>query len=194
MTERSPRRMSSDARRAQLVSAAVDELASGGSAALALEAVAARAGVTRNLLYHYFPGGVAELYAAAVEQAGRELTEGWTTDPAVPAAERVAQNFARIVDHAAAPSRAWRVHRMARGSTDPRVLETRATYQRRIVDAMAANNLGTTDPPPLARAALEAYLAFGESLLDAMRERGLPREEVVGVMARLLAETARAAG
>ena len=46
-----------------------------GLAEFSLEDVAARADVTRNLLYHYFPRGRADIALAAVKQAGRELTE-----------------------------------------------------------------------------------------------------------------------
>ena len=51
---------------------------------LAFEKVANRAGVTRNLVYHYFPGGRQELLEAAAHRAGEQLSSDWVTDPAVP--------------------------------------------------------------------------------------------------------------
>jgi AcrR family transcriptional regulator len=188
-----PRRMTPERRRAQLASAALAELARGGYEALSLEAVARRAGVTRNLLYHYFPRGRIDLLHAAVERAGQELTDDWSLDESVPLPQRLAQNFARMADHAAAPSDAWVARRFGAASRDPEVRAVHDRYRRRVVDAIAVNNLGTADVPPLVRASLEAYLSFAEALLDRMRESRLPREQVVGVLAEILAATAKAA-
>ena len=184
--------MTSEDRRAQLEAAAMEELATAGYEGLTLEAVAARAGVTRNLLYHYFPEGRLDLLRAAVERAGQELTEDWSVDPDVPLDQRVAANFARLVDHAARPTAAWAARRAAASSGDAKARATSERYTRLVVDMVAENNLGTRDPSPLARATLEAYVAFAESLLDAMRERGLPREEVMRVLTEQLAAVVQA--
>ena len=54
---RGPRRLSKVARRKQLISAAMPVVAAQGFADFSLDEVAARADVSRNLLYHYFPDG-----------------------------------------------------------------------------------------------------------------------------------------
>ena len=45
-----------------------------------LDEIAERAGVTRNLLYHYFPEGRPDVVLAVVERAGHELVDGWVLD------------------------------------------------------------------------------------------------------------------
>ena len=51
------RRLPPEQRRAQLAQAALAVAAEQGYAGLSLDEVGERAGVTRNLLYHYFPRG-----------------------------------------------------------------------------------------------------------------------------------------
>lgn len=177
--------MSSKQRSSQLVEAALDIVAADGYAALTLDAVAERAGVTRNLTYHYFPRGRIDLVLAVADRAGRELTEGWQTDPEVPIERRLAENFARFFEHAFEPSRIWLVHRYGRLLDDPDVGALRDRYREIVISSVALNHFGTAEPGPAAAAALRAYLDFGERALDEWRERELDREAVY----RLLAET-----
>lgn len=179
------RRMSSEDRRDQLSDAALAVVAERGYPGLTLEEVAERAGVTRNLLYHYFPRGRLDLFLAAVDRAGRQLTDGWLTDESVPLDERLAANFARFLEHALEPSDIWRVHRQGRLLGEPEVTALGERYRDRVIAAISLNHFGTEDPAPLARAALRSYLDFAERALDECRERDLDREDV----GRLLAET-----
>src|SRR3954471_14544474 len=110
------RRMSPEQRREQLEKVALEVVAEYGPANLSLDEVASRAGVTRNLLYHYFPRGRADLALAVFRLAQRQLAANGLFDESVPLAERVAANFARIADHALTPTHAWQVHRMSRSA------------------------------------------------------------------------------
>ena len=177
--------MSSEARIEQLEDAAVQVVAEGGYPGLSLDAVAKRAGVTRNLLYHYFPRGRLDLFLAAIERAGRELTEGWVTDDEVPIEDRLAANFARFFEHALEPSDVWLVHRQGRLLGEPEVAALGDRYRSIVIAAVALNHFGTEDPGAFAEAALRSFLDFAETALDECRERALDREEVY----RLLAET-----
>jgi AcrR family transcriptional regulator len=179
------RRMSSGARRDQLAGAAVEIVAAGGWTGLTLDAVAERAGVTRNLIYHYFPRGRLDLFLAAVERAGQTLTEDWLTDDDVPIEQRLAANFARFFEHALAPSDVWLVHRQGRLLGEPEVEALGERYRAIVVSAVALNHFGTASPGPFAEAALRAFLDFAEKALDECRERELVREDVY----RLLADT-----
>ena len=62
------------------------------------------AGVTRNLLYHYFLDGRKDLLRAVAEQARHNTTDDWETDGSIPLPERLAINNARMVAHAMEPS------------------------------------------------------------------------------------------
>src|SRR3954451_17215121 len=146
---RPARRLPPAERRAQLGRAALELAAERGYADFSLDAVAERAGVTRNLVYHYFPRGRLDLFLAALHEAGQALTSGWVTDPAAPLEQRVAANFAQMMKHAAGPSAAWRVHRQARTMTDPDVRALAKSYVDAVVSNVALNNTGSPDTPPL---------------------------------------------
>lgn len=188
------KRMTSPQRRAQLIEAGVDVVAAGGFQALTLDAVAARAGITRNLIYHYFPRGRSDLILAVVDRAGQELTRGWLTDSEVPLEQRLAQNFARFLEHAFEPSRIWLVHRHGRLLGDPEVRALAERYRGVIVGAVALNHFGTEEPGPAATAALRSYLDFGERLLDEWRERGLDPDDVYRPLAETLLAVVAAVG
>src|SRR3954453_10020606 len=118
---RSPRRMASESRRDQLVQAAAAVIAKQGYADFSLDDVAERADVTRNLLYHYFPRGRLDLFLAALDRAGSDLTEGWATDSELSTPERPAANFERVAGLVMKPSDSWLVYRQARGLADREV-------------------------------------------------------------------------
>ena len=155
-----PRRLPPAERREQLIDSALSIAAQQGYENLAFEKVANHAGVTRNLVYHYFPGGRQQLLEAAVHRAGEHLSSGWVTDPKIPLGERLAANLSRMMDHAAEPTDAWQLYRQGRGSVDPSLLEIAAVYRERMIDNIALNQLGTTDPPPIVRLALDGFVAY----------------------------------
>ena len=135
------RRLAPDDRREQLIDATVAAVASAGYSGLTLDEVAERSGVTRSLIYHYFPRGRQDLFIAAVDRAGNELTENWVVDSDTPIEERLAANFARFFAHALEPSAIWLVHRQASVAGDPEVDEVFEHYRAIVVSAVALESL-----------------------------------------------------
>ena len=176
-------------RREQLIGAALSIAAREGYDNLAFEKVANRAGVTRNLVYHYFPGGRQELLEASAHRAGEQLSSDWVTDPGVPLPERLATNLSRMMDHAEQPTEAWLLYRQGRGSVDPKLLEIMAIYRQKIITIISLNQLGTADPPRLVRIALDGFIAYAETVVEAALGEGLPRERVVELVGGTLAAT-----
>jgi AcrR family transcriptional regulator len=194
LKERPPRRLPPAARREQLVRAATSVIAEQGYAGFSLDDVAARADVTRNLLYHYFPRGRIDLFLAALDGAGTALLENWAVDEDVPVADRTRANFARVADHVMSESDSWLVYRQARGLADPDV----ESLLRRQTDALVArvflNQLGTTDPPPMAAVALRGYVAFAEAALEDAKDRDVAREDVIDLLSTTLGSVGREIG
>ena len=188
-----PRRLPPAERRDQLIDSALAIAAQNGYENLAFEKVANRAGVTRNLVYHYFPGGRQELLEAAVHRAGETLSSGWITDPDVPLGERLAANLNRMMDHAAEPTDAWQLYRQGRGAIEPNLLEIARHYRDRVIDTIALNQLGTTEPPPIVRIALDGFLAYVETVIESAIEKELPREQVIELVGGTLMSAMNAA-
>jgi AcrR family transcriptional regulator len=180
-------------RREQLIDSALEIAAREGHENLAFEAVANRAGVTRNLVYHYFPGGRQQLLEAAVHRAGEQLSSGWVTDPGVPLGERLVSNLNRMMDHAAEPTDAWQLYRQGRSLIDPNLLEISRQYRERVIGTIALNQLGTTEPPPIVRIALDGFLAYVETVIESAIEQETPREQVMELVAGTLMSAMNAA-
>jgi AcrR family transcriptional regulator len=187
------RRLSRNERREQLVAAAMPVLARHGLRDYSLEEIAERAGVTRNLLYHYFPRGRPDVTLAVAERAAQQLTADWAVDETVPLEQRLAANFNRIAEHALRPTHAWQIHRLARAASEPELREMVARFVGVVTANVAQNHLGTSDPSPLVQLALRAYVAFAESALDEARATGADRAEVTSVLANTLVATIDAA-
>ena len=187
------RRLSPDARREQLVAAAMPVVAEEGFADFSLGRIANRAGVTRNLLYHYFPRGRPDVALAVADEAGRQLTDDWVTDQTLPLPERLAANFGRIYEHAMDPSDAWRIHRHGRAYAQPELTRIGEAYVEVMISSIALNHLGTREPPPLVRMALIGFLAFAEAMLDQARSTRAPREHIMRVLADTLVATVQSA-
>ncbi|GAB2910200.1 MULTISPECIES: TetR/AcrR family transcriptional regulator [unclassified Streptomyces] len=95
------RRLSVEERRAQLLLAALGLFAHRAPDEVSLDEVAVAAGVSRPLVYRYFPGGRQQLYEAALGSAAEELTLCFTEPPVGPPTERVARvldRYLRFVD------------------------------------------------------------------------------------------------
>lgn len=192
-TRRGPRRLAPEVRREQLLVAAMAVVAEQGFTEFSLDDVATRAGVTRNLLYHYFPGGRAAIALAVADAAGHQLTDDWLTDESIPLAERLIVNNGRMIEHAMAPTVAWTLYRQALHSADPELRATTDRYVESVIAAIALNHLGTEWPSAPARAALKGYLAFFGAALDEARATATPPERILPILNQTLAAAMRAA-
>lgn len=116
-------RLSADQRREQLTEIGLELLAEQPIHELALDEVADRAGISRTLLFHYFPSK-SDYYAAVVERAGRALLAGGKAATGATVSERVRSliaGYLRLVES----SRELYV-RLVRGAAggDPAVIDT----------------------------------------------------------------------
>ncbi|MFJ9678854.1 TetR/AcrR family transcriptional regulator [Streptomyces sp. NPDC101194] len=86
---RAYRRLSVEERRTQLLGAALTLFAHRAPDEVSLDEVATVAGVSRPLVYRYFPGGRQQLYEAALRSAAEELILCFNEPPTGPPTERV---------------------------------------------------------------------------------------------------------
>ncbi len=163
-----------------------------GFSEFSLEQIAAEADVTRNNLYRYFPRGRPDIALEVVREAGRRLTVGWVTEPDLSLEDRLQANIAQIAEQAFAQSDAWRIHRKARAADRPELSEIVTDYLNTVVANISLNNLGTTDPPPSARVAILAMIAFAETIVDEARTTGVPQAEISQIILATLVAALRA--
>ncbi|NUK12144.1 TetR/AcrR family transcriptional regulator [Streptomyces lunaelactis] len=94
---RAYRRLSVEERRTQLLAAALTLFAHRPPDEISLDDVAGAAGVSRPLVYRYFPGGKQQLYETALRSAADELELCFAEPTAGPPTERLARVLDRYL-------------------------------------------------------------------------------------------------
>jgi len=101
MTSEAPlrayRRLSVEERRRQLLEAALSLFAHRAPEEVSLDDVAEAAGVSRPLVYRYFPGGKQQLYEAALRSAAEELEHCFAEPPEGPLTQRLGRALDRYL-------------------------------------------------------------------------------------------------
>ncbi|MEV5047120.1 helix-turn-helix domain-containing protein [Streptomyces griseoincarnatus] len=104
MTSQAPtpayRRLSVEERRSQLLEAALSLFAHRAPEEVSLDDVAEAAGVSRPLVYRYFPGGKQQLYEAALKSAADELRDCFDVPeegPLLPRLTRAVERYLAFV-------------------------------------------------------------------------------------------------
>jgi AcrR family transcriptional regulator len=172
--------MSAQGRRQQLVDVGLDLLESRPIQELALDEVAAAAGVSRTLVFHYFPSK-GDYFAAVVASAGDRLMQAVPRDPDTDADTRLramVTDFLRFVRRKRGAYVA-----LVRGASggDPKVLaaldEVRSAHVLRWLEAAswpARDDLTTL--------AVRGWLGSLEEVALAAATSTVPREAVVDLL------------
>jgi AcrR family transcriptional regulator len=150
--EAQTRRLAPQERRALLVAAAEETFASRGYTQAGLAEVATLAGVSKTLLYHYFPDGRPELYREVMERLVGEVVE------AVQAAVRAPVSSERRLAALVEALLAWfEEHRDAYrllilepwGSGDPGVVGQAMAVRARLAGELSALLAAAGQPLPV---------------------------------------------
>jgi AcrR family transcriptional regulator len=177
-------RLSRDARRAQLLEIGVRMLATRRLDELSTEEIAAAAGISGGLLFHYFPTKH-EFHVAVARAAARQLRERvLRADPDADPATRVRTSLEAYVDHVAEHHGAyvWLVRGSGGGDPDMAAVhdETRTAFTDHIVDAVGAVQAPVT---PALALAVRGWQAFVEEVvLVWMEGRDLSRDELLSLL------------
>ncbi|GAA0930714.1 TetR/AcrR family transcriptional regulator [Streptomyces thermoalcalitolerans] len=174
------RRLSVEERRAQLLDAALSLFAQRVPEEVSLDDVAEAAGVSRPLVYRYFPGGKQQLYEAALRSAAEELRhcldephEG----PPLSRLARVLDRYLAFVDQHATGFTA-----LLRGGSVVETSRTTAIVDgvRRSAAEQILGHLQVTDPGPRLRMTVRMWITAVEaaSLIWLDEGRQPPAEEL----------------
>jgi AcrR family transcriptional regulator len=176
--QRSRRRLSVDERRDELIAAALELFGSRPPESVSIDDVAAAAGASRALVYHYF-GGKQELYVAALRTAANQLSNLLEPPTEGRPLERLALSLHRyfdfVEDHAAGFVALLRGGPANRSGVVGEIVDgIRQLLLTRILHAM-----GVGEPGPVLRLTVRSWLASVETAgLDWLERRDLPRERL----------------
>ena len=151
------RRMSADDRRRQLVGIGLAMIIETPIQDLSLDQVAVEAGISRGLLFHYFPTKT-DFYLACISAAGRRILRNTAPDTSAPGPEQVEHMVTTMVEQIDRRRSFYLTLVHGSGVADPRVSEVydsvRSVSTDRVLDALAL--------APVVRQVVHAWWAYVE--------------------------------
>ena len=195
MSVREPayRRLAVDERRRRLLELGVELFARHTYAELSMSAIAREAGISKALLYHYFPSKQA-YFVATLEQQAAEVSALTAVDPSLPAPEQLmraldaflgwveqnAEGYAKLLEGAS-------THAEVRELVD----QVRAATADRILSGLTPD----APPAPALRAAVHGWLWFMDGALsDWLEHRDMDRDRLLGLLLGTLVGAVTASG
>jgi AcrR family transcriptional regulator len=186
-------RLQVDERRRQLLELGARLFATRSYAELSMARIAREAGISKALLYHYFPSKQ-DFFVATLQQGAEEIVRRTQPDPDLPPMEALAGSIDGFLGWIEENEMAYRKTMESVGSVpEVRVLidQVRDATSARILEGLGAGD----PPPPKLRAAARAWLWFMDGvILDWLEHRDMSRTEVRDLLLGSLAGSISAAG
>jgi AcrR family transcriptional regulator len=178
MTTGVRRRMGVDERRQQLIGVALELFSRRSPDAVSIDDIAAAAGISRPLVYHYFPGKLS-LYEAALKRAAEDLAGRFVEPHEGPLGARLLRVMRRyfdfVDDHGPGFSALMRGGPAVGSSTTNALIDSvrQAAYDQIL------SHLGVTDPPARLELVIRSWISLAESTaLIWLDGRHIPRAEL----------------
>jgi len=176
MSEPSYRRMDVDERRQQLLERGAELFTSRPYDELSMNKIAAEVGISKALLYHYFPSKQA-FFEETLSVWAEELRQRTAPDPNLPPIEQLQASLGAFLAMVEENRVAYRnLMDSATGVTEIRDLVDQV---RRQTAERILQGLYDGDPPPKARIAVNGWLWFMDgACLNWIEHRDVNREEL----------------
>jgi AcrR family transcriptional regulator len=168
-------RLPVDERRGQLLELTTDLFTRHSYAELSMADIAREAGISKALLYHYFPSKQ-ELFVATLQAAAEEVARRTEPDPDLPPAEALANSLDAFLEWVEQNGLAYRKLLESAGSVPEvgaLIGEVRDRTSTRILEGLGAGDA------PKPRTAVRAWLWFLDgAILDWLEHRDIERAEL----------------
>jgi len=193
MAEPAYTRLHVDERRRQLLDEGARLFATHAYADLSMAKIAREAGISKALLYHYFPSKQ-DFFVATLQQGAEEISRRTEPDPDLPPFEALAGSLEGYLGWIEENELAYRRLMEGAGSVPEakRLVDgIRDTTAERILAGIGAAD----PPPPKQRTAVRAWLWFMDgAVLDWLEHKDLTRAELRDLLLGSLAGSLSAAG
>lgn len=188
-------RLSTDARREQLLAAGAELLGKRPYDEVSIGEIAAAAGVSKGLLYHYFPTKK-DFVIAALRRGEQELGELTAPDPGLPPAEQLDAALDRFLDFVEDHAAAYMAIFRSRGGGDPEIEATLEQNRQLRLSALIESLARWEAAPvkvertPLLETALQGWIFFLEgAVLRWLERRDLSRGELRRLLRQALIDS-----
>jgi AcrR family transcriptional regulator len=180
MADPAYRRLDVDERRRQLLERGAELFTSHRYDELSMSRIAAEVGISKSLLYHYFPSKQA-FFEATLGAWAEELRARTEPDPDLPPVEQLAASvggfLALIEENSVAYGKL-----MGSATATPEIRDLIAQVRRQTGERILAG-IYPDGAPPKARAAVQGWLWFMDgACLDWIEHRDIDREELQGLL------------
>ena len=170
-------RLEIDTRRAQLLELGLTLFSTRAYEDISIDDVAAAAGISKGLLYHYFRGK-REFYVEVIRAASLKLRRLSQPDPSLPPAAQlraaIDAHLGYVQEHARSYADVYRSG-VAVAPEVSRILES----HRGVIMRYFLKSLGVSRPRPVLRAALRAWISMVEGAsLEWLAHRELERDDL----------------
>ncbi|MFF9404246.1 TetR/AcrR family transcriptional regulator [Streptomyces anandii] len=178
MTTGVRRRMGVDERRQQLIGVALELFSRRSPDEVSIDEIASAAGISRPLVYHYFPGKLS-LYEAALKRAADDLAARFVEPHEGPLGARLLRVMRRyfdfVDDHGPGFSALMRGGPAVGSSTTNALIDS---VRQAAYDQMVAH-LGVENPPARLELVVRSWISLAESTaLLWLDGRRIPRAEL----------------
>ncbi|MFI6372076.1 TetR/AcrR family transcriptional regulator [Streptomyces sp. NPDC050546] len=180
MTTGVRRRLGVEERRQQLIGVALELFSRRSPDEVSIDEIASAAGISRPLVYHYFPGKLS-LYEAALRRAADDLAARFVEPHEGPLGARLHRVMGRYFDfvdeHGPGFSALMRGGPAVGSSTTNALVDS----VRQAAYVQILSHLGVTDPPARLELVVRSWISLAESTaLIWLDGRRIPREELEG--------------
>ncbi|MFI5961559.1 TetR/AcrR family transcriptional regulator [Streptomyces asoensis] len=178
MTTGVRRRMGVEERRQQLIGVALELFAQRSPDEVSIDEIAAAAGISRPLVYHYFPGKLS-LYEAALKRASEDLAGRFAEPREGPLGARLLRVMHRYFDFVDAHGPGFSA--LMRGGPAVGSSTTNALVDsvRQEAYEQILSHLGVTEAPARLELTVRSWISLAESTaLIWLDGRRIPREEL----------------
>jgi AcrR family transcriptional regulator len=177
MSEPAYTRLRVDERRAQLIDAGAKLFAEHAYEEISMREVAQAAGVSKPLLYHYFPSKI-ELFKAAVGEKAAELTALIEPTGNGTPLEQLNQALDGYLAWIENNAQTWS-KLMQSAATLPEARDLVQGFRERTMELVLAELAGRRKPRPALRTAVKGWLGYMDAaILDWTQSQDLSREEL----------------
>ncbi len=186
------KRLELDERRTQLLELGLELFSNRSYHDVSIDDIAAAAGISKGLLYHYFPTKRA-FYVATVRQAAGGLVAATEPNMNLPARERAYAGMSAYLDYVEAHAFAYQALLRSGVGVDEEVAAIIEDTRSRISERMQ-RVLGLAAPRPIFRTLFRAFIGSVETAsLDWLDHRDVDREQLLRMLLALLYWTVRTA-
>ncbi|MFI6868650.1 TetR/AcrR family transcriptional regulator [Nocardia sp. NPDC050406] len=183
-TESKRVRLSPEQRREQLITLGAQMLRERALEDISIGEIAAQAGISRGLLFHYFPSKQ-DFHLAIVRHANAELLARTAPDKSLPLYDMLRDAVTRYIDYVSENRTSYLALLRGPASASPELVTLVTQTRHALVDRILGEAPVPMEDPdrPRLRLAVRGWIAFvEETTLTWLREEPIPREELVDML------------